>query len=60
MKQTKPYTTVRQAQRLAAHRDTLPLRSYLLLGNLYRSSRRLLSQSMSPEPSHLEPKFASL
>jgi hypothetical protein len=27
-----------------------PLRPHLLLGNLYRSSRPLLSQSMSPEP----------
>ena len=39
------------SSRLAAHRNTLrPLRSHLLLGNLYRSSRRLLSQSIKHEP----------
>jgi hypothetical protein len=36
-------------------RNTLrPLRPHLLLGNLYRSSRRLLSQSMCPEPRQVE------
>ena len=42
---------VRQAQGLAPHRHPLrPLRPHLLLGHLYRCRRRLLSQSMSPEP----------
>jgi len=36
-----------------------PQRSHILLGYLYRRSRYLLSQSMSPDPSHLNLRFAA-
>lgn len=42
---------LRQTQGLATHLDPLrQMRPHLLLGDLHRSSRRLLPQSMSPDP----------
>ena len=40
-------------RRLAVDESVGTMCSHILLGDLYRSSRRLLSQSMSPEPSSL-------
>jgi len=42
---------VRKAKRLATHRNQIrPLCTYFHVGNLHRSNRHLLDQSMSPDP----------